>query len=446
METATFLVQANNNNQQTIACSITDQLLKNLPVSVIFCYKKGIDNNLLIDSLKEVLSNFPLFAGTLININQILHIDCNNQGVHFSITKENGTLDQIIKELPTIQKKRLINTINPKKVISDQSPILTIKLTNFACGGMILGVCWHHSIGDMHTFMYLMKAWSNTLNKKEYVLPLIVKERDNYLQENLEKNSNIMPGVRYLNTRELFKLFSYFLLSARNKLSLQFYFSQNELNNMKKEFLERNQKKLSVNDVLCSHVFSIISDLDSYNTKRTLAILVDYRVRTNLPQNLLGNFISSIKILTDQNINCFQLATELRESVDNFQERHMDIFSTQEYIEKNGGIKKIDKFLKTSIDPINRTLLISNWTKLGVYDIIFENSKPFYFTPFGDYPFPWLSSVCEGFSNDGLLYSVILPSKLAKKLMQENNIQRIHKYRDQSEVMPTLVEQLEWLF
>jgi len=445
MKSESFLIQSDNHTQQVIVCSIADQLLKNLSVPVVFFYRKSIHHNILIDSLKKVLSDFPIFAGTLTNINNNLCIDCNNKGALFSVAKEDCTLDEVLRELIVIKKERLVSTINPQKAIANQSPIMTIKLNYFACGGMALGICWHHSIGDMHTFMCFMKAWSNTVNKEEYSPPLIVRDRDEYTQMNLEKNDNITPGVRHLNTKELLRLVFYMLIRARSKRDLQFYFSENELNNMKHEFSVKTNQKLSTNDVLCAHLFSIISDVDAYKKKRCLSIVVNCRPKIEFPQNLLGNFVTNIHMLTNQRVDPFQLAKDLRTSVDNFQRLHMNFFSTKEYIEQNGGINRINRFIATGIDPIKRTLLITSWVNSGVYDVVFRESKPLYFTPFGDYPIPWFSSISEGFSNNGLVYSAILPSKLAKKLMQENNLRKIHKYREQKAAMPELIGELGWL-
>ena len=129
MKSKTFLVQANNHTPQVITCSITDKLLRNFPVSVVFFYRKSIDYNLLVDALKKILSDFPIFAGTLTNINSNLCIDCNNKGVLFSITEEDCILEQFLDDFLIIKKERLVNTINSKKAISSQSPTMTIKLT-----------------------------------------------------------------------------------------------------------------------------------------------------------------------------------------------------------------------------------------------------------------------------------------------------------------------------
>nr|ARU81129.1 CylO [Cylindrospermum licheniforme UTEX B 2014] len=445
MKSETFLVQGNNHNRQLITCSFTDNLIRNIYVSVIFFYRTSVDCDLLTDSLKQVLSDFPIFAGVLININNNLCIDCNNKGVLFSTRKDDCTLDRVIKELPKINKKRVINIIDTKKAILTQSPIMTIQLTYFACGGMTLGVCWHHSIADMQSLMCFMKAWSNKVNNKEYVLPLIVKDRDKYFEDNVEKNNNSIPGVRYFNRMELLKTIFYILLGAWTRINLNFYFSENELKNMKHEFLENTNQRLSTNDVLCAYIFKIISELDAYNEKSYLSIVVDYRARTKIPSNILGNFVSTLNTITNHKVDPFKLAQKLRESVDNFQNLHMDFFSTKEYIERNGGIEKIAQFVPISIDPMKRNLLISNWTNFGVYDISFEQSEPFFFISFGDDNIPWLSKIIKGFSNDGFIYSVSLPAKLAKKLIEEDNLRKIHKYRNQQEIMPELVEKLEWL-
>jgi shikimate O-hydroxycinnamoyltransferase len=445
MQAKTFLVQADNCTPQVIKCSIWDQLLKNIPVSVVFFYRQSIAHNLLINSLQKILSDFPIFAGVLKSIDGNLHLDCNNQGVQFSVTEENSNLEQVLHELPTIKKQRLVPIINSKKVISNGSPILLIKLTYFTCGGMVLGLSWHHSIGDMHTFMSFMQAWSNVVNQQEYIAPLIVKERDEYLQDNLEQSGQTIPDVRYLNTRKLLSLMFYLLFPSRNKLSLRFYFSEQELKSMKQNFCEKTKRKLSKNDVLCAHLFNVITKSDAYEQKRYLSIAVNYRSRMKLPQNLLGNFISTVNILGARQANPFELARDIRSSIDNFKSMHFNPFATKKYIEQNGGIKKIDRFVATSIDPLNRTLLISNWANFGVYNITFGDLKPFYFTSLVDCPFPWLSGIVEGFSENGLIYSVLLPSKLAKKLMQVDSLKEIHKYRSLEEIMPELVRELEWL-
>ena len=214
---------------------------------------------------------------------------------------------------------------------------------------------------------------------------------------------------------------------------------------MQEEFSRMNNKKLTVNDSLCSHLFDLITKFDDYDKDRYLSVAINYRDRVKLPLNILGNFISTIIIPNKKIANSFHLAKNIRELVDNFQSLHMDFFATKEFIEKKGGIKNIGRFIPKAIDPVKRTLLITNWSKFGVYDVIFGESKPFFFTPFGNSSFPWVSSITEGMLNQGLIYSALLPIKLVKKMILENNLREIHKYRDSDEVIPDFIEELKWL-
>lgn len=244
---------------------------------------------------------------------------------------------------------------------------------------------------------------------------------------------------------ELLKSLLSILLRAWDKINLQFYFTDNEIKNMKHDFFVKTNQKLSTNDVLCSHIFKIISELDTYNKTRYLSIVVDYRTRTQFSQNILGNFVSNLNLISNQNVNPFQLAQYLRKSVDNFQNLHMDFFSTKEYIEKNSGIENIAQFVPISIDPLKRNLLVTNWTNFDVYDIQFDDSYPFFFTSFRDDVISWLSKIFKGFSNYGFIYSVALPRKLANKLMNKDSLCKIHRYRDSNEIMSEFVDQVKWL-
>ena len=443
MKVENFLVRAEHHVNQIVTCSIFDRLVQIFPISVVFFYRKSIESDVLVNSLKKVLSDFPIFAGTLKNINDDLCIDCNNQGILFSVVQADLTIDRILDELPRIEKQTLVDLINPKQAISSQSPVMTIKLTYSACGGMIMGICWHHSIGDMHTFMQLMKAWSSSTNQQEYVVPIVPLDRDKYLQDKLEPNHHASSIVRYLSINKSLELGLY-LFQSRNSIVLQFYFSDRELDNMQQELSEKAAQKLSKNDVLCSHLFEIISKLDGDDRAKGLAIVVNYRSRLELPQNILGNFISILNIPSSKQVDPVQLSQNLRSALDNFR-LHIDFFATKNYINENGGIKKIDRFIIKGIDPTKKTLAVTNWANFGAYDLIFRESQPFYFAPLSDTPIPWISVINEGFANNGLIYSVVLPRKLAQNLIKDDRLQDIHKYRDRQEVMPELVEKLGWL-
>jgi hypothetical protein len=244
-----------------------------------------------------------------------------------------------------------------------------------------------------------------------------------------------------LGIGELLKLIVYRPFSARTKTVLRFHFSEMELDNMKQVFSEINGETVSKNDVLCAHMMDLIYRLDSGNDDRKLSVVVNYRNKEKLPDAISGNFVTCVNLLVNQQIQSFQLAKELRTAVNNFQNLHMDFFPTKECIENKGGRKKLSRFASIFFNPLEKTLMVTNWSKFDVFDTVFGEAQPFYFTSLSNYPFSWLSSITNGFSNNGLIYSVHLPKKLAKRLVQEQNLQEVHKYRGKEESST----QLKWL-
>lgn len=453
MKPESTLICAEQHTPQVITCSLSDQLLKRLPVSVVFFYPETLQQAPLIKALKQVLSDFPLFAGRFKQAGEQLLLDCNNAGVSFSVQNDDLTLKQALHQLPNIKRKRFVDRVDARQALTQQAPILTIKLTNFSGGGSLLGLCWHHSIGDMYTFMNFMTAWSAVTNGKDYTKPLIVHDRMAYLEEQLKnkkseqqhKEKDNRPSVtRYLSTKALIQLLFYLVGKARRKTMVRAYFSEGELQSMQQAMSRQAGRQLSVNDALCAHLLAIIAGLDdSQQQARTLAIVINYRAFLRLPKNLLGNLSDAINIMTYQDDSSVDIAQRIKEAVKTFKEKHFGFFATKQYVEQHGGLRKIGRFMNNGTDPINRTLLISNVSGSGVYSIEFAGAKPLYFTLFRDYPLPWISSLMKGPLNTGLIYSAPLPNALARSLTK--NLSRLHQYRDPQESSPKWAHQLPWL-
>jgi len=442
----TFLVKANQHQPQIITCNITDQLVKNIPISVMFFYPKSIDDQILINSLEKILDDFPIFAGRLQKDQQgNLLINCQNQGVAFSIQEISYNMIEILNNSHLIKQQKIINYINNQKVIINQSSLLTIQVNYCNDGSMILGISWHHSIGDMCSFMSLMKAWSKATNQQQYDLPLIVKNRDKYLEQNLPKQNKSSPKVIYLTLKNIVNLLFYFLINAKNKMLFQIYFSDDELKNMKQDFIVKTGQNLSTNDVLCAYILTIIAQLDQKKQFKNLSFAINYRSKINLPPNIIGNFVDFLSLPLSKDDNYYQIAQNIRNYLNNYSTSLGDFQVTKKYVENYGGLSKINRFFAKTLYPLQQRFMITNWSKFGVYDINFLGIKPIFFTPFGEPPLSFISVIVEGFSNQGLLYSLVLPKKLGQKLHSKNVLKILHQYRSEKDNLPDLVTQLSWL-
>ena len=167
--------------------------------------------------------------------------------------------------------------------------------------------------------------------------------------------------------------------------------------------------------------------------------------RTQLSKQALGNFIEIVPISVDSNAESYRLAKTIRGIVDNFEAQHLGYFANLSLVEDKGGIEQLSRFINQGVDPINESLTVTNWTNFGIYDIAFCGQKPFCFQLFDNAPFPWLSSIMEGFSNRGLLYSAVLPSTMMKKVTQPDALRALHRYRSAEDPKLDQLARLPWL-
>ncbi|MEJ2201925.1 MAG: acyltransferase, partial [Desulfuromonadaceae bacterium] len=200
---------------------------------------------------------------------------------------------------------------------------MTLKISYYRCGGMSIGACWYHPVGDMHSFMSFYQAWTATLAGEAVVTPCQVIDREEYLKAHLPANNKAKPGYRFLSFFGFVRFFVYLLTRAKDQCSLQIYFTPAELAALKAFYMAETGTRLSTNDVVCGHMFSPIAESDTRPKSRMLSVAVDFRKRMALPPNLLGNMITSINLKFDAGSNAAEVATGLRAAVDDF-DSHMD--------------------------------------------------------------------------------------------------------------------------
>ncbi|XP_054807703.1 stemmadenine O-acetyltransferase-like [Prosopis cineraria] len=105
-------------------------------------------------SLSQVLTHFYPLAGRLISENLI--VDCNDEGVPFIETRvschlrhitDNPSLADVSKLLP-YDMDEMVNTL------------LGAQFNVFDCGGIAVGVCISHKVGDALSYFQFIKSWA----------------------------------------------------------------------------------------------------------------------------------------------------------------------------------------------------------------------------------------------------------------------------------------------
>jgi hypothetical protein len=438
------LVKAHHHCRQLIKCALNDHFVFRTPVPVVFFYRQAIPAELIIESLQKVLEDFPIFAGIIVKRAHQLYIDCNNQGVQINTMHSPLSLVQMLATNTGLDKSLLVDMINPYKTLKNGTPLLTIKL-NYFSDGMAIGYCWHHSVGDMSTFMELLKALSATAQGKNYEPGVIVEEREQFLNEWIENKiptprEEPSSGLKYLSILDIFHLIKQVFLP---KKSIYLYFTEEELEALRASTSDKAGHKLSRNDVICAHLLDLLVRCrKDKSTTQSTTIVVNIRPRIGMLSKVLGNYLGAASLCLPKSNTIEIFAKSIHLSVKNFLTTSFDHNHTQEFVQKSGGLKKLGRIIPEAFLPQNKNLIISNWSNFGVYNIDFGISAPYLFLPIGKTLLPWVSCIVEGFDAKGLLVTAVLPFKVAKQLAHPSMQKLIHSHRRKSDLETPILQDL----
>jgi hypothetical protein len=203
-------------------------------------------------------------------------------------------------------------------------------------------------------------------------------------------------------------------------------------------------RRLSTNDVLCGHVQSTIRALDEDVEARAVAIPVNLRRRLGLPEGVVGNFASEIYLTHAPKSPADAIAVEIRAAVNDYVDAQLNIRTDWAFISSLGRSRMRD-CVPIGFNPRRKSMIITNWSNFGVYDVAFGGRTPVLFSPLTNRSLPWVAWLVEGFGGQGTLFMVALPARLANKLRGAQGRAALHTYRDPDEELPALAKAIRKL-
>jgi Transferase family len=421
---------------RTISCNFIDMMRAGISTSVVFFFERALDVGQLADGLALALSHVPVFAGRLRSAGDALEIACDGEGVPMAVTDAAHPMDEAIGRV-TLPGAGLADHVDAVLAREGEHPLLTVRVSRLADGGMAVGCSWQHAVGDMRSFMLLMRAWSAFVDGTEPPQAHIVDDRDGYLDEILPAEHSDRPGIRLLGPGEAATLARDVGIAAMSSRTVQIYFSAAEAGRMRHEFSDAAGRQLSVNDVLCASVVTAVRWLDDDTDARSLAIAVDIRHRLGLPPGVVGNLVSEVYLTSPPDTGATALAASVRAAVGDFTSSHLSIRASRAFLESVGR-SRIGDCVPIGFDLRRRTFTFSSWRRFGVYDISFGGQRPAYFSPAAGIQLPWTSWLVEGFADSGFLFTVVVPARLAVKLRSEYGRAALHRFRAPGDRLPAL--------
>ncbi len=425
------LIKPTKAERLEIRCNVSDAVVANLAVHIVFFFKRQLDTAALTHAFAQALDNIPVFAGRMALVGGRMRIRCQGQGVPFTVVTSGRTLRQAIHSVSQDRGRWLVDPVDGATARWGIGPLSTVRVTHLADDATAIGLSWHHAIGDMQTFMHFMNAWAAAAAGEPLAEPLIVEDRAGYLDEQLGADSASEPGVRCMSLLETVRSAVYIAKDSRKQRTVHLHFGDDEITRMRDAYGSR--KHLSTNDVVCAHVSEALMKADPAVDRRTLAIAVNVRNRCGIDPMLIGNILTTLNLDLQRDEAADSIAERLRHKVDHFADEHCDLRINQQFLDTAGAWRGA-RCVSTAFNPTQWNPFISNWSGFGVYRIQFEDTFTSYCTPVMKAPVAGLGVLVEGYAGNGLDLQMSLPpstfNALSKPAIREN-LNRFRRVHDQ---------------
>nr|UJH94664.1 alcohol acyltransferase 2 [Jasminum sambac] len=137
------------------------------PIKIVYAYKGNGTNitnhgEILRTSLAEILDYYYPFAGCLERTwDGKMMVNCTGDGVSFVEAFSEDDME-VLGDVSLIDPLRERNLIHFNETAQNilQVPPLTVQVTRFKCGGIVLGVAFNHIFVDGKAFTDFIRSWS----------------------------------------------------------------------------------------------------------------------------------------------------------------------------------------------------------------------------------------------------------------------------------------------
>ncbi|WP_235921727.1 acyltransferase [Lentzea tibetensis] len=283
---------------------------------------------------------------------------------------------------------------------------------------MVLGCSLHHVVGDMHSFMLLMRSWSAFVDGTAPPEVTIVEDRDAYLDRMLPPLDSGQPSYRMLDADDAAAMFAELQRAMQTTEVVQLHFGETEVSRMREKFSAAQGRSLTVNDVLCAHLVDTLHQIEGGTDTRFLNLVVNIRPRLGIPPSVIGNTIAIVEVPGGPGARPELLAGTVRDTVENLSRSPLNLRADRAYLEACDE-SQLHRVMFRGLDPAHRPLLVSNWCSFDLYDLTFDGRPPVLSCPVPGptcFEVPWVGVLTKAFGNSGYLWTLGVPAQFADRL------------------------------
>uniref|UniRef100_A0A6N2LSY3 Omega-hydroxypalmitate O-feruloyl transferase n=1 Tax=Salix viminalis TaxID=40686 RepID=A0A6N2LSY3_SALVM len=358
--------------------NLDDQKFLRFSIKYLYLFKKSTSLDILKHSLSKVLVHYYPLAGRLrasTEVDQKLEIDCNGEGAVFAEAFMDITAEEFLElsQKPNKSWRKLMYKVEAQSFLD--IPPLVVQVTSLRCGGMIVCTAINHCECDGIGTSQFLHAWAQITTKPHIDLTIMPLHPRHVLKpRNPSEISFTHPEYVRNAPRENGHLDINHFLQSQPLVPTSLTFTNSHIIHLKRQCVP--SLKCTAFEALASHTWrSWVRALDlspSLNVKLLFSVNVRRRLIPEIPQGYYGNgFVLGCAQTCAQDL----VARNMSHGVRSVQQAKSSL--TDDYVRSMIDLLE-DKSVKTDLST---SLVISQWSKLGLEDVDFGDGKPLHMGP-----------------------------------------------------------------
>lgn len=360
--------------------NLDDQKFLRFSIKYLYLFKKSVSLDSLKYSLSRVLVDYYPLAGRLratAEDDQKLEVDCNGEGAVFAEAFMDITAEDFLQlsNKPNRSLRKLLYRVESLTFLD--VPPLVVQVTNLRCGGMILCTAINHCLCDGIGTSQFLQAWAHITTKPNLDIPISPLHTRHVLKPRNPTQINFThPGYTRTNPNDYIthNIDMVKFLQSQPLVPSSLTFTTSHILHLKRQCVP--SLKCTTFEALASHTWRCwVRSLDlshSVNVKLLFSVSIRKKMNPELPLGYYGNgFVlgcaqTNVKDLVTANLHHgVKLVQQAKSTLDN------------DYIRSMIDLLE-DKTVKTDLST---SLVISQWSKLGLEDLDFGEGKPLHMGP-----------------------------------------------------------------
>ncbi|XP_044510821.1 alcohol acyltransferase 9 [Mangifera indica] len=363
--------------------NLDDQKFLRFSIKYLYLFRKSISLDILKYSLSAVLVDYYPLAGRLrpsAEDDQKLEVDCSGEGAVFAEAFMDISAEEFLElsKKPNRSWRKLLYRFEAHSFLD--IPPLIVQLTKLRCGGMILCTAINHCLCDGVGTSQFLHAWAHMATKPNIDLPIspfhtryVLKSRNppqvNFTHPEYNRNA---PTKDSADAAARIELNHY--LQSQPLVPASITFTPSHILQLKRQCVP--SLKCTTFEALASHTWRCwVRSLDlspSLNVKLLFSVNVRKKLNPEIPQGYYGN---GFVLGCAQTVSKDLVKNNLYHAVKLVQQAKANL--TDEYVRSMVDLLE-DKTCKTDLSA---SLVISQWSKLGLEDLDFGEGKPLHMGP-----------------------------------------------------------------